>query len=503
MEPPVESSSIPNSMENADEADVEISQQDPIVGSNFVNIPPFSRDIRLLLSKYMELNTTSLKEFKNLWKSLKFSYIHEGRPDEVNYETYIQEVFTSCIGYLIFPQDRARSDDETQLPINFRVRIAIIYLLYYLYCTQPKKRLNEKQQPVQIKISIEAFTELMKILEDFKSKDLYEPYVVLSRLKSLHAFEYCAMVYVDPLMSSLKHARQDVEEEIISEDKAVIANTSHIPSIDLNTLKSISEAYQQTKRQIIESSERSAEDITHYSNSYIGNISVSKTLSIVKPNFVEDIKNASKALKLTNEQKVNQFLDKWENDPQGTALIKKKRRKKRVKKKEDEEKRPKSKPTTKKTPSKVSLEVSKAVNDFISSNICEDVTDAKKKKSSSEKSKKKSKDNGEKETKKRKKSKEDDDQEEKPKKKSKKSKKQEENGDEEKPKKKATKKKEPKKKSKKPKSSESTDSDSEPETKKKRKKTKESDEDFPSPKKKTSKKQSKKAKSEEISATEE
>lgn len=65
--------------------------------------PPFAQDIRTLIRSYVALNTFGLKEFKELWKSLKFSRIHEGKTDDANPQEYLQELFSTCLGYLIVP----------------------------------------------------------------------------------------------------------------------------------------------------------------------------------------------------------------------------------------------------------------------------------------------------------------------------------------------------------------------------------------------------------------
>ncbi|KAG2387338.1 hypothetical protein C9374_001670 [Naegleria lovaniensis] len=455
-------------------------------------IPPFARDIRLILNKFVELNTASLREFKTLWMSLKFSYIHGGKPDEVNYDTYIQEVYTTCIGYLMFSQEKSSNQTNNadhnnegassiDLSVNFRCRVGVIYLLYYLYCTQPKRKIGAFQQKrVQIKISIEAFQEMLKLLEEFIKRDLTEPFIVWHRLKSLSAFEYCAMVYVDPLMSSLRNPFDNVEEEMLSDERAKIAKTNHAPNIDYQAVKTIDDSYQSVKSDIISATERARDNITHQYNPVVGTISVKHALSLTKPNFVDELNNATAEIKLTPEQKITQFLDKYENDPAGTSLIKKKRRKKRVvKKKEEEQIRPR--PSMKKTPSKASLEVSRSVNDFITSNINDDIEEGGKKK-------KKSKDSTEEGKKKRKKTKEEsnhDETSEEPKKKKKKERNKEEatNQDEEEEKKQKKTKKTKKKSKKTEEEQDNNDDHKEEKPKKKKDKKKEA----PEKKKKKSK----------------
>ena len=469
------------------------------------NVPPFSRDIRLILNKYIDLNTVSLRDFKILWKSLKFSYIHEGRPDEVNYETYIQEVFTTCIGYLIFNQETKLSQKEIEdlnlsdqdtdyYPLNFRIRVGVIYLLYFLYCTQPKtiQSASHKQKPVQIKISIDAFKELVNMMEQFIEKDLTEPYIVLSRLRSLSAFEYCAMTYVDPVMSSLKDPNDNLEEELVSDEVAKIATTSHIPKLAMEELKQVAVDYQTVKEDIVKGIERSSDNITHQ-HTVIGQISVAKSLGLCKSEFVDELKSQSNSLVVTDELKITQFLDKWENDPSGSSLIKKKRRKKRVKKKDDDTPKVVNQ-TTKKPPSKVSIEVSKAVNDYIATSFQpgEEEPTKKKKKAAPKRKKDQDEENEEPKKKKSKKKESTESSEKKTKKKSKKKDDQiveEEAGE---PKKKKSKKKdneeEPKKKKSKKKAESEDESDQKTKKKKSKKKESEKKTKSSSKKKDTSKK---------------
>ncbi|KAL9642121.1 hypothetical protein ABK040_007126 [Willaertia magna] len=345
-------------------------------------IPPFARDIRFLFLKYLELNTTSLQSFKQLWKNLKFSHIHEGRSEEVNYENYIQEVYCTCLGYLMFSptisdelmehrKEQLEEEELTEEEINklfeFQIRISVIYTLYYLYTTQPK---DEKK--VQIKISIELFYEILKLREEFKNKDLIEPYIIINKLKEMNAFEYCALIYIDPLMSSLTIPKNLSDETNIDEELIEEAIKSNI-DIDFNEIDRIEHLYCENKEKLI--SILKQED----------NNSLERGLSLVKPTLVEEMKELIE--KKNNEEKISQFLDKYENDPNGSLLIKKRRRKKRGKKKVEE--RTKRIHTTKKPPSKVSLEVSKSVNEFITSNALQNFNEEEKKEEEKKKKRKK------------------------------------------------------------------------------------------------------------------
>lgn len=99
---------------------------------------PYAKDIRNLLLQYLEVSvflqdihvhqrsTLSFADFKEEWKSQKFSLIHNGKPDDVNGKVFIQELFTTCLGYLL-------------LNNPFNLRVAVLYTLYCLYETQPHK----------------------------------------------------------------------------------------------------------------------------------------------------------------------------------------------------------------------------------------------------------------------------------------------------------------------------------------------------------------------------
>lgn len=60
--------------------------------------PAYARDIRNLLLKFLEKQTTSFSTFKEIWKSMNFALIHEGKPDDVSSVLYVQELFSTCLG---------------------------------------------------------------------------------------------------------------------------------------------------------------------------------------------------------------------------------------------------------------------------------------------------------------------------------------------------------------------------------------------------------------------
>lgn len=87
---------------------------------------PYAKDLRLFLTGFLERQTILFSEFKEEWKAQKFSLIHSGKPDDVSGKVFIQELFTTCVGYLL-------------LNYPFEVRVAVLYLLYCIYETQPHK----------------------------------------------------------------------------------------------------------------------------------------------------------------------------------------------------------------------------------------------------------------------------------------------------------------------------------------------------------------------------
>jgi hypothetical protein len=41
--------------------------------------------------------------FKQRWQDLRFSRMHEGKPDDVSNQEFVQELFACCLGYLALP----------------------------------------------------------------------------------------------------------------------------------------------------------------------------------------------------------------------------------------------------------------------------------------------------------------------------------------------------------------------------------------------------------------
>lgn len=146
--------------------------------------PPYAKDIRNLLLDYVVKKTGSFTEFKEVWKKHSFSLIFEGRPDEVDSKLYIQELYNTCLGYLLFNNPH-------------ELRSAIIYMLYLLYHTQP---LNPK---CKINTSLELYEEICKIQVYFRDNKNIEGFQILQNLKKELAFNFTASVRIDPLLSSL------------------------------------------------------------------------------------------------------------------------------------------------------------------------------------------------------------------------------------------------------------------------------------------------------------
>ncbi|RLM78923.1 uncharacterized protein C2845_PM12G20010 [Panicum miliaceum] len=93
-----------------------------------MDIAPFKLDVDELIADYSKENSTSLADFKRVWKAKKFSHLYEGRP-KTNSGFFTQSLFLHCIG---------RSFDFSKFSTP---KIGRLYCLYCLslYECQPYK----------------------------------------------------------------------------------------------------------------------------------------------------------------------------------------------------------------------------------------------------------------------------------------------------------------------------------------------------------------------------
>jgi hypothetical protein len=86
--------------------------------------PPYAEDIRDLLLSYLEKESYTFEDFKTVWKEKTFSLIFDAKPDDVDHLIFVQELYSTCLGYLLYQHEQ-------------HLKVAIIYILYLLYNTQP------------------------------------------------------------------------------------------------------------------------------------------------------------------------------------------------------------------------------------------------------------------------------------------------------------------------------------------------------------------------------
>jgi hypothetical protein len=192
--------------------------------------PPYAKDIRNLLLDYLLKKSSSFSEFKEVWKKHSFSLIFEGRPDDVDPKLYIQELYNTCLGYLLFNNPN-------------ELRIAIVYTLYLLYSTQP-------QTPkCKINTSLELYEEMCKLEVLCRDAKNIEGFQIIQNLKKCQAFNYTASVRIDPLLSSLV-APQETSDEIPIEIRE--ANT--VNGIKFRDLEDHFAKYKEAKSKVFDQS---------------------------------------------------------------------------------------------------------------------------------------------------------------------------------------------------------------------------------------------------------
>lgn len=77
----------------------------------------------------------SFSDFKELWRSAWFGYIHHARPKAMDYDEWMQRLYSATLGFLYCPQP-------------MMALVGTLYMLYTLYHTQLRK-----QPPALIRVS--------------------------------------------------------------------------------------------------------------------------------------------------------------------------------------------------------------------------------------------------------------------------------------------------------------------------------------------------------------
>lgn len=146
----------------------------------------------------------TFEDFKALWKQLRFSYIHHARPKEMDYNEWMQRLYSSTLGFLYSPQP-------------MMAFVGTLYTLYALYHTQLKS------PPALIRVSLGAccrrwrdaagfcqdrrsptvppavtWKYLQRLYKELKNQRMWEPYHVFRKLCEDKCFCFTAYAPVGP-----------------------------------------------------------------------------------------------------------------------------------------------------------------------------------------------------------------------------------------------------------------------------------------------------------------
>lgn len=252
------------------------------------SLTPFAKDIRMLIRRFDERKTYSAKAFKEEWKKFNFSMIHNGCPDEIDKELYTQELFCITMGYLM-------------LEYPLRIHIAALYMLYFLYMTQPE---NPK---VKIRMSTMVFEVLLNLRQKIREENILDAYYILNELHDIHAFYYCAVVKLDETQSLLDSDSTygSLSASSIDEIDPSAIRTIEDEMFDTDYLKDVAQLYNTLKSDVQKFDSLSLAEATTTSES--------NTLKLVQPNFVNSVEQIIQEHEQQRIPRIEKFIEEWKD----------------------------------------------------------------------------------------------------------------------------------------------------------------------------------------------
>lgn len=199
--------------------------------------PPYGRDIRNILVLYHKKEEEIFKElqesnelqskrknhqfstFKEIWKEMNFYFIHRSTPENVSYRSFLQEIFTTCLGYLL---------PKSGTP--FHLKVGAIYLLFLIFVTQKnidqvadeaysvnkpielkndysfghkESQKSDKREIIMIEIDQKILIELNKIRKECIAKKINNCYYIILFFLQNQYFKFNAVLEIDQNLSSI------------------------------------------------------------------------------------------------------------------------------------------------------------------------------------------------------------------------------------------------------------------------------------------------------------
>jgi len=229
----------------------------------------YTVDIKNLLGAFQQRNTLSYKVFKNIWKEMNFSLIHQGKREELDAHEFLQTLYVTVLGYFFLNQ-----------PLN--IRVALLYTLYLLYETQPHTT------RVKIAINIPVWQELLKLYEEIKEHKIIPAYQIFRKMKLGNNFSYSAILKHASVPNTIKNGPRgyEVSPELLNADTLTGV-------VDLDAIEHASILYASSKSQHADCGDLASmmnRDIMNIPPLLMGVSNIAPSLNVVNIHLVNDLK---------------------------------------------------------------------------------------------------------------------------------------------------------------------------------------------------------------------
>ncbi|KAJ4456914.1 putative snRNA-activating protein complex subunit 1 [Paratrimastix pyriformis] len=141
-----------------------------------MNGSAFEEDLQELITTFGKTGVLTFPSFRAVWKEMNFTEIFTARPEDMEEEDYIQELYKTLLGFLYVSQGQTY------------VRLGVVFALYLLYQTK-------RHPKVRIKVDPRAMRELLRVQEELVQYQLVDGYRALHQLRVAER----AFMYVVPM----------------------------------------------------------------------------------------------------------------------------------------------------------------------------------------------------------------------------------------------------------------------------------------------------------------
>ncbi|XP_069772364.1 snRNA-activating protein complex subunit 1b [Narcine bancroftii] len=229
-------------------------------------------DFERLLLRFQQTESVRYEEFSAIWRDMKLSTIFYGKMGKVDSRKFTREALALASRYF-FP------------PYSFQIRLGGLYLLYGLYNTQlcqPKEK---------IRMALKNWEEVLSCQEEMVNAEHFDAIYVLKKLLSDKAFHFTAMPTLLTFNKKRKKKPNDAVNENFREKSNLVSEL--ISTEALEELTNVHEHYQAMK-QVISANKTQLD----------------KALSLIRGNFVSDLKDIALKFQQWQENKNLNLTDR-------------------------------------------------------------------------------------------------------------------------------------------------------------------------------------------------